>query len=209
MRCVAHRTETPSCHDQSAHVAKDIGPGLDVEAHGRLVEHEQPRMMQQGAGDLDAPHLAAGQIAHLVVRAVRERNTGEHVSSARPALLRADTVQRRVVGQVLDDREIEVESARLEHHPDHAQRFTRGAFDVMAENPDPTALDRVEARHQREQRALSGSVEPQENCEGRGRDREADVIESLASAVAMAHALDRDRGRLDGAHSVHYDPRRW
>jgi hypothetical protein len=55
-----------------------------------------------------------------------------------------------MIGQVLDDREIEVEGARLEYDTDHAQRFARPPFDIMAENADMTALDRVEARHQRE-----------------------------------------------------------
>jgi hypothetical protein len=117
-------------------------------------------------------------------------------------------MQRRMIGQVLDDREIEVEGARLEYDTDHAQGFARRRFDIMAENADMTALDRVEARHQRKQSALSSPVKAQQNCESRGRDRDVHVIEGLARAVEMANALDGDGRRLDGVHSVHYGPGR-
>ena len=194
--------------DQPAHVAQNIGPRLDVEAHRRLVEHEQAWPVQQRARDLDPPHLAAGQIAYLVVRALRQGNAGQHVVGAPAAFMLADAVQRRMVGQILDDREIEVERARLEHDADQAQGFARCPFDIVPENPDTAALDRVEARHQREQGALSGAVEAEENGEGRWRDREAHVIERLAGAVEVADALDGDGRRLARAHSMHYGPRR-
>ena len=128
---------------------------------------------------------------------------GQNVIGALSTFAVADAMQRRMIGQVLDDREIEVEGARLEYDTDHAQGFARSRPDIMAKNADMTALDRVEAGHQRKQSALSGPVEAQQNCECRGRDRDADVIESLARAVGMADALDRDRRRLDAVHCVH------
>src|SRR5262249_17732290 len=73
-----------------------------------------------------------------------------------------------------------------------------------AENPDMTALDGVEARDQREQCALSSSVEAEQNGEGRCRDGEGHVVERLTPAVAMAHAFDGDGGRVDGRHFVHH-----
>ena len=41
-------------------------------ARGRLVEQQQTRAVQQRAGDLDPPALAAGQSAHLVAAAVAQ-----------------------------------------------------------------------------------------------------------------------------------------
>src|SRR5262245_36592062 len=193
---------------QPAHLAEDIGPRFDVEADRRLVEHEQARPVQQRAGDLDAPHLSAGQVTHLVAGAIGERDAGEHVIGALAAVALADAVQRGMVGQVLDHRQIEIERAGLEHHADQAQRLARRAFDVVPEDADATALHAVEAGHQREQRALARAVEAEQHREGRGRDRKAHVVERLAGAIEVADAFDRDGGRLGGAHSMHHEPRR-
>src|SRR4029079_1666975 len=186
----------------------DIGARFDVEANRRLVKNEQARAVQQRASDLETSHLSAGKVAHLVLGALGERNAREDVIRTLSTLAVADAVQRRMIGQVLDDREVEIEGARLEYDADHAQRFARLRSDVVAENADLTMLNRVEARQQREQRALPGSVETEQNCEGRGSDRDVHVVESPARAIRMANALDGDGRRLDGVHSVHYGPRR-
>ena len=87
-----------------------------------------------------------------------------------------------MVGQVLDHRQVEIEGARLEHHADQAQRFARRAFDVVPEDADVTALDAVEAGHQREQRALARAVEAEQNREVEGAIEKL-VVERLAGAV--------------------------
>src|SRR5215471_1280080 len=160
--------------------------------------------MQERAGNFDAPHLTAGEVAHFIVRAVRQRDARQHLIGARAAVVLADAVQGGVVGQILNHGEIEVERALLEYDADHAQSLARRMSDVAAENPDMTALDRVEARDQREQRALSGSVEAEQNGEGGWRDGEGHVVERLTPAVAMAHAFDGDGGRVDGRHFLHH-----
>ena len=58
----------------------NVGARLDVEADGRLVQQQQPRPMQQRAGDLDPPHLAAREIAHLVAGAVGHADAVEHLA---------------------------------------------------------------------------------------------------------------------------------
>jgi hypothetical protein len=92
--------------------------------------------MQERARNFDLPHLPSGEVAHLVIRAFRQRDACKHIVGARAAFLFADAMQGGVVGQILNDGEIEVEGARLEHHADHAQRFARRAYDIMTENPD-------------------------------------------------------------------------
>src|SRR5262249_1617389 len=112
----------------------------------------------------------------------------------------ADTVQGSMIGQVLDHGEIEVERPLLEHNADHAQSLARCMSDIAAENPDATPLDGVETRDQREQCALSSSVEAEQNGKSRWRNGKRHVVESLTLAVAMAHAFDGDGGRLGGRH---------
>src|SRR6266567_9608508 len=160
--------------------------------------------MQERARDFDAPHLAAGQVTHLFISAVRQRDARQHLIGARAAVVLADAVQGCMVGQILDHGEIEVERAWLEYDADHAQSLARRMSDVAGENPDMTALDGVEARDQREQCALSGSVEAEQNGEGRWRDGEGHVVKRLTPAVAMAYAFDGDGGRVDGRHFLHH-----
>jgi len=71
-----------------------------------------------------------------------------------------------MVGQILDHGEIEVERSLLEYYADHAQGFARRMSDIAPENPDMAALDGVEAHDQREQCALSSSIEAQQNGKG-------------------------------------------
>src|SRR5215467_13610927 len=160
--------------------------------------------MQERAGNFDAPHLTAGEVAHFIIRAVRQRDPRQHLIGARAAVVLADAVQGGMVGQILDHGEIEVERALLEYDADHAQSLARRMSDIAAENPDMTALDGVEARDQREQCALSGSVEAEQNGEGGWRDGEGHLVERLTPAVAMAHAFDGDGGRVDGRHFLHH-----
>src|SRR5262245_19016989 len=160
--------------------------------------------MQERKGYFDASHLAAGQVAHLIIRAVRQRDPRQHLIGARAAVVLADAVQGCMVGQILDHGEIEIERALLEYDADHAQSLARRMSDVVAENPDVAALDGVETRDQREQCTLSSSIEAEQDGEGRWRDGEGDVVERLTPAVAMAHAFDGDGGRIDGRHFLHH-----
>src|ERR1700730_16045237 len=66
----------------------------------------------------------------------------------------------------------------------------------MTENPDVAALNGVETRNQREQRALACTVEPQQNGECGWRHRESHVDQRLTRPITMAHALDGQRGGL-------------
>src|ERR1700757_3413767 len=160
--------------------------------------------MPERPGNFDAPHLTAGQVAYLVIRAVRQRDPREHLIGARAAVVLADAVQSCVIGQVLDHGEIEVERTLLEHDADHAQSLARGMSDIAAENPDMSALNGVEARDQREQCTLSSSVEAEQDGERRWRDGERHVVERLPPAVAMADAFDGNGGGGGGRHFVHH-----
>src|SRR4051812_11100485 len=151
--------------------------------------------MQQRAGNLDLPHLPAREVAYLVMRALRQRDTLQQLIGAGACLPLADAVQGGVIDQILNDGEIEIEGARLKHHADRTQGLARRAHDVMTENPDVAALNGIETRNQRKKRALSGAVESQQNGESGWRDRESHVDQRRTRPITMAHTLDRKRGR--------------
>src|SRR4051812_28630075 len=145
--------------------------------------------MQQGARDLDAAHLAAGQVADLVVRPVRKRDPRQHLVGAAAGIARTDAVQCRVVGEVLQHRQVEIERTRLEYDAKQPQRLTGLTHHIMTEQTDASGLDREQAGHQRKQRALSGPVQPKERDKPPGTDRHRYVIQGLARPVAVADAL--------------------
>jgi len=149
--------------------------------------------VQQCASDLDAAHLPAREVAYLVVSAIGERDLREHISRAGTRLILADAVQRCMIGEVLRDRQIKVERARLEYDAEQTQRRTRLAPHIMTKDADASGADRIEPGDQREQRALAGAIQPKQRDEAPGRDRERHIVERLARAVEVADAFDRKR----------------
>ncbi len=99
-----------------------------------------------------------------------------------------------MIAQVLGDGEVEIESARLEHHPEAAQRLSRMAVDVEAENADPSSARGKKPRHQREKRGLAGAVEAEQRGATPSRHREAHIVERQTIAIGVRHMLDREGG---------------
>ena len=192
---------------EPAHDGDDALARADVETDGRLVEQQQAGAMQHGAGDLDTPGLAAGQIAHLLVAAVSEAHERQCFASADLGLAAADAMQRGVVQQVLRQREIGIEGFGLEDDTEALQGRTRLAAHVVAQNVNLAGDVVVETGHEREQRRLAGAVEAQQNAEGSARHRHRHVVENAVVAEAVAYTVDDERvggvlglGRIDFVH---------
>ena len=94
-RCVVHNTPTPSSRASSRTIVENVGARLDVEPRRRLVEQHELGLMQQRAGDLDAPHLPAGEMARLVARAVGEADALQQDLLPRAAARRASCLAAR------------------------------------------------------------------------------------------------------------------
>jgi hypothetical protein len=196
VRCPQHAE--PLLLHEPAHDADHALARADVEADGRLVEQEAARPVQERAGDLDAPRLAAGEIAHLLVGPVGKADGGERLGRAPARLAGADAVQGGVIEQVLLQREIAVERLRLEHHAEALQRCPRPAPHVVTEDVDLAGDVVVEAGDQREERRLTRAVEAEQHGEGAARHGERHVVEHQLLAEAVAHALDDQSVRPRG-----------
>jgi len=90
--------------NKAPYMLENIRAGLDIEAGGWLIEQQQARAMQQCAGDFHSPHLAAGEIARLVIGAAGHPGLVQDKLRAQLCLPRGHAVQRSMVGQVLQDR---------------------------------------------------------------------------------------------------------
>ena len=111
--------------DQLPDVVEDVGARLDVEPDGRFVEQQQTWAMQQRARNFEPAHLSAREVAHLAAGAFGKADAREHLIAAQACFAPADAVQGGVIKQVLPNRQVEVERARLEHHAEQPQRFAR------------------------------------------------------------------------------------
>ena len=157
---------------QAAHMVEQEGAARRVEPDGRLVEQQEPRAGQEGARDLGAAPLPAGQVARPLRRAVAQAHALQLARRPRPRLRPRQPVQRRVVEQAFPHRQVGVERRLLEHHAERRQRPPRVAPEVGAEDADRRLARRVEqARRQREERALAGAVRPEQHRELARHDR--------------------------------------
>src|SRR5260370_31125424 len=68
--------------------------------------------------------------------------------------------------------------------------------DIVAENADASGLHAEQPGDDGKQRALARAVEAEQGRKAPRRNREADIVERLAGAVAMADTLDRQRYRI-------------
>ena len=77
---------------QVADGAEHVGLGRDIEAGGRLVEHDDTGAAGEGDGEPDALLLAARQLVRIVAkeaRRVRQRDLAHHFGDPRATLVRA------------------------------------------------------------------------------------------------------------------------
>ena len=79
--------------------------------------------MQQRPRDLQPPHLATREVAHLASGAVGKADAGQHLVAPQTRITPADAVKGGMIKQVLRHREIEIERARLKHDAEQPQRF--------------------------------------------------------------------------------------
>ena len=91
---------------------------------------------KQRPRDFETPHLSAGELARLVARAVGETDPFKQRSLARDTFAARETLQGAVIGEVLRDREIEVERALLEYHAEPRKRRAALARDIVAKDAD-------------------------------------------------------------------------
>ena len=126
----------PSVGRKPANVIENVGARLDIEADRRFVQQQQARLMQQRAGDLDPPHLPDRKIADAIGAAIGHGHAIQHLCDEIVGALVGDTVQRRMIQQVLPDRDIDIERAGLKHDAELAQGRAGFASDIMAENAD-------------------------------------------------------------------------
>src|SRR5262245_5125087 len=112
----------------------------------------------------------------------------------------------RVIHQVLHDREIEIERARLEHDTENAQGFPGGPLHIVAKDSDAAMLRGIQPGYQRKECALAGSVETKQYGKCRRFDSECHIIERAPFAIGMADGLNRKHRCCHALQPSSFDP---
>ena len=154
------------------------GPGGgDVEAERRLVEEEDPRVVEEAAGEVHLLALAGRERADALLALLHHADRLDQLVDAPPAVLRRESVELAEHPELLADREDPV--ARLLAARDHVHDpadLLGLVHDVEAEDPGRALRGEQQRRQDLDQRRLAGAVRPEQPEELAGLDLEVDAL---------------------------------
>ncbi len=164
----------------------DLAPGDDVDARGRLVEHEQARLGEERVHDRELLLHAARERAGGAIAERRQAGALEERRRAGHELVLGEPVQAGREAQVLEHREIAMQAERLRHVADVLlQRRDVGRGEVVAEHGRRRRLDLEEADDRPQQRRLAGPVRPDDADDLRAADLEIDARERAPTSEVL------------------------
>ena len=199
--------------DEAPERVLDRGLGLAVERRGRLVEHEDRRVLEDDArerhalalparelhppladmGIIAAPPLGIGEIEDEAV-GVRGMRGGEHLGLGRIGA---------AIEEVVAHRAVQERRLLLDHADAGAQAGLLDRADVLPVDEDAAALGLVKAQEQLHERRFPRPRAAHDADLLAGADRQVDAMEPPAPAAAIAVAepaqLDRAAHPVDRA----------
>ena len=171
----------------------ELGADLRVEADRRLVEQDQLRLVDEAAGEQEAPAHAAGELVDGVVAAVVQPREVERAVDGGGDV--RDPVEAREDREVVLDRDVDVEVVELRHDAHLGPGLLRLAGQLVAEHAELALVGDRLAGQQPHRRRLAGAV--------RAEQAEADALGHVevepVDGRDRAEALD-DTAELDRRH---------
>jgi hypothetical protein len=179
----------------AAHELPHRASDFDVDARGRLVEHEQFRFAHHRAGDHQAPLHAARQRARLVLRLVPELEFLEVFLGALGGDRARNAVETGLVHADVERFLELVEVDFLRHQADQRHRLAAPFADRHTEDAR-IAARRVDQRGQdADQRRLARAVRPEQGEEVARLHAQRNALERFdAVGVSLSQLGDVERG---------------
>ena len=156
----------------------DRASGGDVQAERRLVEEEDPRVVEQAAREVHLLALAGREGADLLLALLVEPDRVDQLVDPVPAVARRQAVELAEHPELLADGQDAV--ARLLAAGDHVHDpadLLGLADDVEAEDPRRPLGRQEQRRQDLDQRRLAGAVRAEQAEELAGLDLEVDAVE--------------------------------
>ena len=179
----------------------ELGADLRVEADGRLVEQDQPRFVDQAAGEQQAAAHAAGELVDGVAATVAQARQVE-----RPVDRGADVgdpVEAGEDGQVVLDGDVDVEVVELRHDAHLGAGRLGVAGQLVAERPQLARVGQRLPGQQPHRRRLAGAVRPEQAEADALGHVEVEPVDRRDRAEPLDHAAQFDRRH--GGHACMED----
>ena len=176
---------------QRADQRPQLGPDLRVEADGRLVEQDQPRLVDEAAGQQQPPPHPAGELVDRVAAAVAQAGEVE-----RPVDRGADVLDPVEAGEdreVVLDGDVDVEVVELGDDAHLRARRLRFAGQLVAEHPQLALVGDRLAGQQPHRRRLAGAVGPEQAEADALRHLEVEPVDGGDRAEALDDPAELDR----------------
>ncbi len=173
---------------ERAHVAHPGG----VQAGRRLVEQEQARLADEGAGDAQPLAHAVRVAADLVLGAVAEVDRLERLLDAGPGVAAVEAGEQLEVAPAA---QVRIEAGRLDEPRDPLEGAGALAHRVAPEQLGATGRRADQAQEHPQRRGLPGPVGPEVAVDVAGLHRQVDAVDGGEVAVALHQAPGADGRR--------------
>src|SRR5947209_6286964 len=167
-----------------------VAPRDGVEAGGGLVEEDQLRVADEREPEVQAPHLAARELARGgVLLALQADERDDLVGVARVR------IQRREVHERLSHADVAVDAGLLQDDPDALAQRPCPAGRVEAQDAHLPAGAVAIALEDLHRRRLAGAVGAEQAEDLAAADLEGDPAHGLDAVVGLPQVVDLDGGR--------------
>ena len=184
----------------------DLLDALRVEAVGRLVEHQQPGLAQQRAGQAEPlPHAERVRADRPLVHAASPTRSSASATRPRaraPVAVRRHRVEER---EVAPSRQVRVRRRPLDQRADLRQHPPRGPRHLLAEQLDPSRGGQDQAEQHPDRRRLAGAVGAEEAVDVALADVEVDLVHGRDRPEPLGQPLGADHRRRGRSSVVHVD----
>src|SRR5579875_3641624 len=177
---------------------RDTGDG--IEAGGGFIQKQNFRIVHDAAGDFEPPPHAAGKSGRQGAGAIAQADRFEQFQGLRAPPRAGDSVQASVDSDIFRAGKFGVAGHVLR---DDADAFADGvgvSNDIVSGHDGGARTWGHQSSHHADERAFAGAVRPEEAENFATFDGEADVIDGLQRAEALAEVLDLDSEAVFRSH---------
>ena len=149
--------------------------------------------MEQGAAEVHAAFHAAGEGLHRILRAVAQRERGEHLGGAGAGGLAIEAGEASPEFEVLGGAQLLVERELLRHHAHEALGGLRVGGERLAGDGDAAAVGLEQAADHGDGGGLAGAVGAEQPVDLTRAHGEADVLDGAHRTVGLREAVDLEQ----------------
>ena len=171
-------------------------PTPRVEACGRLVEEDDPRVADEGHRQVEPASHPPGEGRKRLLRRFDQIEPLEQLGGAPAALALAEVTKIRHQDQVLLAGQEAIDGRELTRHADRSADGVGFAADVVAGDLDLAVIRGDQRREDVDRCRLPGTVRPEQGEHRARGDLEVDAVKHEVLAVRPAQPDRADRGRV-------------